>query len=126
MGKHPDEWLKQAGYDMETAEFMLSGERYFYTVFMCHLSIEKALKGLYSHKLNEAPPRTHSLVYLVEKIKLGLPDDLYDFVFIINRVSIPIRYPDSLERILKDYDRKRSDEILRKSKVVLEWIKAQF
>ena len=126
MSKHPDEWLRQADYDMDTAEFMFSGERYFYTVFMCHLSIEKALKGLYSHKLNEAPPRNHSLVYLVEKIKLETPDDLYDFIFTINRVSIPIRYPDDLEKIMKDYDRERSGEILRRSKVVLEWIKAQF
>ena len=32
MDKHPEEWLRQADYDMETAEFMFSGERYFYKV----------------------------------------------------------------------------------------------
>ena len=52
-----DEWFKQADYDMETAEFMFKGERYFYTVFMCHLSIEKALKGLIIQKNKEAPPK---------------------------------------------------------------------
>ena len=39
------EWLKQADYDMDTADAMHSSGRYFYAVFMCHLSIEKALKG---------------------------------------------------------------------------------
>lgn len=34
VGKKQDEWLKQADYDMDTAEFMFSGERYFYAVFM--------------------------------------------------------------------------------------------
>ena len=126
MGKHSEEWLRQADYDRETAEFMFSGERYLYTVFMCHLSIEKALKGLYNHKLNETPPRSHNLVYLSEKIKLELPGDLYDFVFTINRVSVPTRYPDDLKRILEDYDRERTEEVLRKSIVVLKWIKAQF
>ncbi|MDO9528114.1 MAG: HEPN domain-containing protein [Syntrophales bacterium] len=47
MAEDPQEWLRQADYDMDTAEYMLSGGRYFYAVFMCHLSIEKALKGLF-------------------------------------------------------------------------------
>ena len=41
------EWMKQAAYDLETAEFMFAGARYFYAVFMCHLAVEKALKGCY-------------------------------------------------------------------------------
>ena len=44
--KLPQEWFNQAGYDLRTADAMLSTGRYIYTVFMCHLSIEKALKGL--------------------------------------------------------------------------------
>jgi HEPN domain-containing protein len=42
------EWLSQAEYDFSTAEYMFNGDRNFYAVFMCHLCIEKALKGLYS------------------------------------------------------------------------------
>ena len=78
MSKNPQEWLKQADYDMKTAEVMFDNKRYFYAVFMCHLSIEKALKGLYLERLKEIPPKTHNLVYLVEKIKLLLPENLYD------------------------------------------------
>ena len=125
MGKQPAEWFRQADYDMDTAEFMLNGKRYFYAVFMCHLALEKALKGLYSQRLQDLPPKTHNLIYLVEKAKLELPDDLYDFVFTINRVSVPTRYPDNLERILQDYDMERTGEILQKSKVILNWLKAQ-
>lgn len=44
------EWLKQADYDLETAKYMFEGGRCFYTVFMCHLAIEKALKGLFAVK----------------------------------------------------------------------------
>ena len=125
MTKSPQEWLKQADYDMKTAEIMFDNKRYFYAVFMCHLSIEKALKGLYLHRLNEIPPKVHNLVYLVEKIKLQLPEDLYDSVFALNRVSVPTRYPDDLQRMLKDYDKDRTQEIIEKGKEVLKWLKTQ-
>jgi len=125
LGKQPEEWFRQADYDMDTAELMLNGKKCFYTVFMCHLALEKALKGLYSQRLRDLPPKTHNLIYLVEKTKLELPDNLYDFVFTINRVSVPTRYPDNLERMLQDYDMERTGEIFQKSKVILKWLKAQ-
>lgn len=125
MTKTPQEWLKQADYDMDTAEIMFDSKRYIYAVFMCHLSLEKALKGLYLYRLNKIPPKIHNLVYLVEKIKLQLPENLYDSVFTLNRVSVPTRYPDDLQRMLKDYDRERTKEIVEKGKEVLQWLKTQ-
>ena len=47
MEKQTQEWLNQSDYDMDTAEYMHQGGRHIYAVFMCHLAIEKALKGLY-------------------------------------------------------------------------------
>ena len=64
------EWLRQAEYDMNTAEFMFGGGRYFYAVFMCHLSIEKVLKGLYYEKRKELPPKVHNLLYLFTRLWL--------------------------------------------------------
>ena len=125
MSKNPQEWLKQADYDMKTAEIMFDNKRYIYAVFMCHLSIEKALKGIYLERLKEIPPKTHNLVYLVEKIKVQLPENLYDSVFALNRVSVPTRYPDDLQRMLKDYDKERTQEIIEKGKEVLKWLKTQ-
>lgn len=91
--KKPQEWLKQAAYDMKTAEAMFNSKTYIYAVFMCHLALEKALKGLFTRILNEVPPKTHNLVYLVEKTQLELPEKLYDFIFTRNGLSIPTRYP---------------------------------
>ncbi len=118
-----DEWFEQAEYDMDTAEFMFSGERYFYSVFMCQLSIEKALKGMYIQKFKQAPPKTHNLLYLIEFIDIDLPEDTYDFVFTLNRVSVLTRYPDDLQKMLEDYNREKTKEILDKSKELLRWLK---
>jgi HEPN domain-containing protein len=43
MEPRTEEWLRQADYDMEAAEYMVAGGRYVCAVFLCHLSIEKAL-----------------------------------------------------------------------------------
>jgi HEPN domain-containing protein len=51
--KSPDEWLLQADYDMDTAGSMFRESRHFYAVFMCHLSIEKALKGLFLARMKK-------------------------------------------------------------------------
>lgn len=118
-----DEWFKQADYDMDTAEFMFKGERYFYAVFMCHLSIEKALKGLIIQKNKEAPTKTHNLLYLIEILNLELPEDMYDFVFTLNRVSVLTRYPDDLQRMLEEYNCDKTKEILEKGKELLKWLK---
>ncbi len=56
--KLSEEWLKQAKYDYKTAEAMYESKRYIYAVFMCHLCIEKALKGIYARVINENPPKT--------------------------------------------------------------------
>jgi HEPN domain-containing protein len=126
MSKISEEWLRQAKYDMDTAEYMFRGRRYFYTVFMCHLSIEKALKGQYQKVLGKIPPKTHNLIYLIEKAGLELPEDLYEVVFTLNRVSIPTRYPNDLKRIVKEYNREKTKTIVTKSKEVLKWLKRRF
>lgn len=123
--KLPEEWFKQANYDLKTAGALLKTGRYVYTVFMCHLCVEKALKGLYTKNLLQTPPKTHNLIYLVERIKLDVPAELYDFIFNLNRVSIPTRYPDDLKRIVKDYPKKITLDILKQSKGVFKWLKAK-
>jgi HEPN domain-containing protein len=99
MAKDPGEWFKQADYDLKTAEAMFTARRYVYVVFMCHLSIEKALKGLYQKKSGTLPPKAHNLLFFIEAVGLTLPDPMYDLVFNLNRASIPTRYPEDLKQI---------------------------
>lgn len=123
MGPKPEEWVRQAIYDMKTAEAMFISKRYIYAVFMCHLSIEKALKGLYSRLLSETPPKTHNLIFLAEKLDLHIPKDLHDFLFMLNGLSVPTRYPDDLKKLLKDYSKNKTRLVINKGKEVLKWLK---
>ena len=125
MSKKPEEWFKQADYDMKTAEYLFTGRKYIYSIFFCHLALEKALKGLYEKRLTKTPPKVHNLVFLIEKIGLELPDNLFRWIFALNRISIPTRYPENLKKMQKDYNKKKTGEIIQKTKEILRWLKKQ-
>ncbi len=120
-----NEWLKQADYDMDTADAMFSSGRYLYAVFMCHLSIEKALKGLYSKVVNTVPPKTHNLLYLLSKIGMGPDQELEKFIIRLNTASVATRYPDDLAKIQAAFTKEITAEMVTKSKEVLKWVKTQ-
>lgn len=121
----PEQWLSQADYDMETARFLFDGGRYFYAVFMCHLSIEKALKGLYQAKVGVVPPRTHNLVYLLSKTEIAPTEVIGKFFVMLNEAQVATRYPEDLEKLKRDYTRPEVRDVLAKGKEALAWIRAQ-
>jgi HEPN domain-containing protein len=120
-----EEWYFQSDYDLETAFDMFRSGRMVYCIFMCHLSLEKALKGLLLKNTGEFPIRTHSLIYFVEKMDLKLSDPYYEFLFMLNKISVPTRYPDDLRKLSQSYSEERTLAILNQTKEVQEWIKKQ-
>jgi HEPN domain-containing protein len=120
------EWLRQAAYDFQTAEFMMSGGRYFYAVFMCHLAVEKALKGLHRSQKNEVPPKTHNLIGLLTKIELKPPEQIGRFLAGLNEASILTRYPETLEKLQADYTAPVVAQIISRTRETLEWLKTQY
>ena len=125
MAQQPEEWLRQADYDMDTADYMFGGGRYFYAVFMCHLSIEKALKGLYRKKLSQEPPRVHNLIYLLNKIGIKPPEPIGRFIVKLNEASVATRYPEEISKLQKDFTQEIVKDILSKGREALGWIKTQ-
>ncbi|MBM4030472.1 MAG: HEPN domain-containing protein [Planctomycetes bacterium] len=126
MARSPKEWLEQADYDMGTAQDMFNAGRYIYAVFMCHLSIEKALKAAYAAKLGTHPPRSHSLVGLAKQVGLSPPPDIGSFLVRLSEASIPTRYPEKLAALKKAYGRTRAAGILSQGRSTLAWIRGQF
>ena len=121
--KPPEEWFKQAQYDYDTAKAMFNAGRYIYTVFMCHLTIEKALKGLHAKNLQKNPPKTHDLNYLCKIIDIKLPDELRKFMDNLNDLSVPTRYPDEIGKLVKEYSKSKTTSILKLTKRLLSWLK---
>lgn len=120
-----EEWYFQSDYDLETAFDMYKSGRAVYCIFMCHLSLEKALKGLLTKTTGEFPSKSHSLIYFVDKIGLELNESTYEFVFTLNKISVPTRYPDNLRKLFSEYTKERTESILNQTKELQAWIKQQ-
>ena len=123
MEAQTQEWLKQSDYDIDTAVYMHEGGRHIYAVFMCHLAIEKALKRLFYETHREIPPKTHNLIYLLNKIGIKPPSKPGKFIVKLSEASIPIRYPENLSKLQKTYTEEVVGEILADGKDVILWIK---
>ncbi|HEX7584004.1 MAG TPA: HEPN domain-containing protein [Prolixibacteraceae bacterium] len=120
-----EEWYFQSDYDLETAFDMFKSGRYIYSIFMCHLSLEKVLKGLLVKTKGEYPSKSHSLIYFVEKLELKMEDSYYEFLFTLNKISVPTRYPEDLRKLVAAYSKERTDNILNRTKEIQLWIKQQ-
>lgn len=92
-------------------------------------TIEKTIKGIYAQTLEENPPKTHHLLYLIERIQsmitFEIPENIFAPIREIDKVSIPVRYPENLRELAKDYQRETTLEILTAAKEVLHWLNSK-
>ncbi|MFP4289776.1 MAG: HEPN domain-containing protein [Bacteroidales bacterium] len=61
--------------DLDTAELLINNNKILYALFLCHLSIEKAIKSHVAKDTGKLPPRVHNLSYLIEKTTLKLSEE---------------------------------------------------
>ncbi len=123
MKKEVENWLNSAQYDLETAEHMFKAGRYIYTIFMCHLSLEKMLKAKVEEITGKTPPKTHNLRYLVKLSGLEPPEEMFNFLSKLSDLSIPTRYPEDFGELMKSYDKKPAKAYLTLTKEAFEWIR---
>ena len=123
MENYSQEWMKQADYDFETAEAMFQAGRYIYSVFMCHLAIEKALKGVVYKVTQGSPPKIHSLIQLSKKAQLSPPEQIGKFLVNLDQASLATRYPEYIEKVSAIYTDEKTKEILLKTGEVIQWVK---
>ena len=97
-------WMDMSEYDIETAEAMLETKRYLYVGFMCHQTIEKALKAFWTANLTEIPLKIHTLTRLAEKTGLDklMSNEQLDFIDVLEPLNIEARYPSYKERLMED------------------------
>ncbi|MGQ9497419.1 MAG: HEPN domain-containing protein [Desulfotomaculales bacterium] len=117
------EWVAQAEYDLETARAMYSAGRYIYTLFMCHLALEKILKAYVVERTTETPPKTHNLITLLRIGNPRLSKQHREFIAGIAAMGVTTRYPASLSRALKSYTKEVTREFLEQTEEVFACLK---
>jgi HEPN domain-containing protein len=83
-------------------------------------------KAHISEKTESYPPKTHDLIYLIKESGVVFPPNLLDFIGKINTVSIPTRYPEDLQRTLKDYPYSVAKSYFEQTEETLKWLEEIF
>lgn len=125
MNKAINNWLKSSHYDLQTAEAMLKTKRHLYVIFMCHLAVEKALKAIVAKKTKNMPPKTHDLFSLVRLAAVTIPEEHVSTLAHLNEVSVPTRYPEDIDVLIKSYTQSVAQRYLKQSKGLLSWLHKQ-
>jgi len=118
-------WVEISEYDLETADAMFRTKRFLYVGFMCHQSIEKILKALYTKIYNEVVPYTHNLGFLISKTNLVelMDENKNSFINELEPMNVESRYPKYKEQIRAYLSEEKCIDILAKTKEMHEWIK---
>lgn len=114
-------WIEQAEYDIETAEAMLRTRRYVYVVFMCHLTLEKMLKAIFTEVTEEYPPRIHNLEKIAQSANVSFPGELQGFIHDLSDMSIPTRYDEEV----RDIGYAQARRTLAHTRKAFKWLRQQ-
>ena len=92
-----------------------------------HVSFKsgKGLKRIVYKKTGEFPSKTHDLIYFVDRMELDINNSYYEFLYTLNKISVPTHYPDDLRKLFASYTKERTIFILNQTRVVQLWIKQQ-
>jgi len=121
-------WLDLADYDIETARVNLNGGRLLYVGFMCHQTIEKALKAVFTQVTEGGvPPKIHNLLILSEKTLLDtkMGEEQLDLIRELNPLNVEARYPEYKDRVLQTLSKDYCSKIIERTVDLLCWIKKQ-
>lgn len=121
-------WFESAEYDLQTARAMLETKRFLYVGFMCHQTIEKALKGFFvAQKPEEELPYLHKLMRLANLAGISekMNDTQLSLLDTLSPLNIEARYPMHKERLLASLTPERCRGMIQETEALLLWIKQQ-
>jgi HEPN domain-containing protein len=115
--EHIGYWLASAEHDWEVVQSLVNSGQYLHSLFFAHLTLEKLLKGHWiKDKIDNYPPRIHSLVRLVEGTNCLLDEETMAFLELLNDFQLEGRYPDYQFKIYKRCTKEFTVQVLDKIK----------
>jgi HEPN domain-containing protein len=119
-------WINSAAYDIEAAKAMYNSKMYLYVGFLCHQTIEKALKAIISSTA-VMPTKIHNLIRLANQSNI-FDKMSFDQQVLLNRLNplnIESRYPSEMASINALLNDSTCDILIIETEDLLCWIKKQ-
>jgi HEPN domain-containing protein len=115
-------WRDSAEEDWAVAGELFEKRRTRHCLYMANMALEKTLKALVVRATAEVPPKTHNLTRLAELAGLNPPDEVTETLIEMNAFNIEGRYP---ELVKSNPTLPEARDFLRRTEVVLAWLKQQ-
>lgn len=113
-------WVNGAEDDLVTAELLIRENRILHGLFFCHLIIEKAIKAHVVKTTEDVAPKSHNLIYLLEKAELEMNEENHIFLGVLMKYQLQGRYPD-YNPMLPDIP--IVNNYYDKTKTLFQWLK---
>lgn len=116
------EWLRHAMEDLATAKSLLRIRKYLYVGFMCQQAVEKLLKGVICQELDITPPRTHSLVSLVDLIDARIDASQRQLLITLTEYYLNNRYPEVKAALSKKMTGAAAKHLCTATEEFIQWL----
>lgn len=120
--KQIDYWRSSSENDFETAEILISNQKFIQGLFFCHLCIEKILKALIVKETRQIPPRSHDLFYLASRITISFGVNHQEHLQILMIYQLEGRYPDINPTMPP---KEKVIFYVEQTKLLMEWVKGK-
>ena len=119
-----EKWLDIVAEDLEVAELLFKNGHWLYTAFMCHQTIEKALKAYWCVCRDDDPPFLHDHRKIAQGCGLytKMSEEQKNFLALIRDMNIEARYKEYKDAIARTLNRESTAEILETTKQMHAWI----
>jgi len=126
MKLHVAYWKQSAQRDWNVARDLFQLKHYDGCLFYCHLTLEKALKGLVVLQTGKAAPFSHNLEQLASLAKLALDEEQRKQLQIITTFNVAARYPEEKLALHKKATKRFAEEYLEIVKSLHLWLKKHY
>ncbi len=113
-------WIKSADEDIISAELLINNNRLLHGLFWCHLCIEKAIKAHVVKHTSQVPPKSHNLIWLLEKTEISVNNEQEILVGELMVYQLEGRYPENMP---EPPARQHAFRILEETKLLFQWLK---
>ena len=93
--KQIDYWVNGSNEDLISAELLINGNRLLHGLFWCHLTIEKIIKALVVKHTHMIPPRSHNLIWLLDKTNISINKNQEVLIGELMVYQLEGRYPEN-------------------------------
>jgi HEPN domain-containing protein len=119
-------FLESSNEDWKIAQKLFQTKDFGYSLFFCHLTLEKLLKALVVTHTNNPPAHTHFLLRLAEQAELPLTKSQVKNLKDITKFNIAGRYDDEKQEFKKLATHTYTLKYLKITEELLIWLRKHY